>query len=288
MTMLSPASTDVSAPQTVSTESTQLDQPQAPTKEAVTEPQTVAKPEGTDTDLSKQFAALARKEKAILDRERKAAELEKRFGKYGQVKPKDNPLAWLETGEITIEELIQAKLKEGKPPTAEERTLTVEEKLAKLEKQLADKDAASKQEHIDREVQKFRDSITALVDSDKVKFELILAHGAQNEVYNVCELYYNENHHKPDFKPLDISKAAELVEDQLFSEAKEKYSKVAKYKSLFVPTEQAPDTNKATDTPKPTTTEPTLTNRGTTPSAPSTKTLSREKAIAMIASRYDR
>lgn len=263
--------------------------PSVPVEQVVQTPQVTPEAKPQEVDLSSRFAALTRKEKALLDRERKAAEIEKKFGKFAQSKPKENPLAWLETGEITIDELIQAKLKEGKPPTADEKVVTVEEKLRRLEEQIAAKEEQSKQEHINRVVQQFKDQIKAHVDSDKGKYELINAHDAYDQVYAVCEQYYEENREKPDFKALEVSKAADLVEDYLFEQAKAKYAKVSKYKKLFLPDADSPEDIKtqATDTPKPQS-EPTLTNRGTTPSAKATKLLPREIAIRQIAAQFDR
>jgi hypothetical protein len=248
-------------------------------------------------DLSNQFAVLSRREQKLLEEKQKIDELRKKYEKFEKVNPKENPLALLEAAGISLDELIQAQLKAGQPPTEAERYQTLEEKLKAFEERERQKEEQSKQEHINKAVQAFKDQIKAHVDTDPGKYELIHAHDAYDQIYEVCEQYFFENKDKPGFKPLEISKAADLVEDFYFEQAREKYSKVSKYKKLFVP-EDAPaqtpnspfatDTKtQATDTPKPQT-EPTLTNRGSTPSAQNSKLLPREIAIKQIAAQFDR
>lgn len=241
-----------------------------------------------DPDLSRQFAQLAKKELLITQREKKAAELEKKYAPLAAVDPKSDLGAFMKAHNISVDDVIQYKLTEGKPPTDAQKVLTVEEKLAKMEADWKADKENSERSRIEERVQSFKNQIKAHTDTDLGKYELITAHGAHEEVFNVCSRYYNENKDKPGFKPLEISRAADLVEEELFQTAKTKYSGIKKYKSLFTdPAAPAPDTaTRATDTPPPQS-DPTLSNRGTTPSAASTKLLPREQAIKAIAAQYD-
>ena len=243
-----------------------------------------AKP--SDPDLSGQFAALSRKEKALAAERKTVEGLRKKYEPLSRLDPKSNLGEFMKQHGITTQDVIEYQLKQGKAPTADDKVQTLEQKIADFEKRQADAEAKSKQERIDIQVQNFKDQIRAQSETDKDKYELINAHGAHDLVFQVCAQYYEENKEKQGFKPLEISRALELVEDNLFNEAKTKYASVNKYKSIFAPTTAAtPAIDSKAQAPKPS--EPTLTNRGTTPSGASTLPRDRDAAIKAIAAQFD-
>lgn len=249
-------------------------------------------PVALDPDLSSKFAALARQEKANSTERRRLEGLAKKYGPIEERlgRAKEDPLGYLEAGGVTIEQLIQAQLKAGKAPTAEDEVLTIKQKLEKIEAEREAEREASKQQSINKSVQDFKDKIKAHTDSDLDKYELINVHGAHDRVFDVCAQYWEDQKdlEPAERKQLDIAKAADLVEDEIYQSSL-KFKDVKKYRKLYTPetTSEPKDINtKATDTLAPQT-EPTLTNRGTTPSAPNSKLLSRELAIKQIAAQYD-
>lgn len=277
------------------TETTQTPTPQVP---AVAAPATgtlpVATPEGTttpkidDTDLSSKFAALSRKEKALMAQQKKVKELTDKYGALDAINAKENPMAVLEKFGLSLDDLVQYSLKNGQPKTADDKILTVEEKLAKMEKEREAERQAGIQERNNKAVNDFKGKIRAHLDTDPAKFELIHAHKAYDKIFEVIAQYWdNQEDVEPnDRQHLPIEKAADLVENDLYEEAK-KFLGVSKYKSLFLPQPPVEDTKKkATDTPTPQT-EPTLTNKGPTPQVPRPgQVLPREDAIKMIAAKY--
>jgi hypothetical protein len=236
------------------------------------------KEEAPTQDLSAQFAALSKKEKKLFEDQARIKELEKKYGPIEKAlsAAKEKPTALLEAAGITLDDLIQYQLKNGQPPTAEDKVATIEAKLKAYEEQIKSKEEAAEQARIDRAIADFKGQIKAHVATDAAKFELVAANNAFDTVYEVCEQYYNETG-----KQLDISKAAELVEAELFENAK-KVLNLSKMKALYA-TAEAPkvlDTQKATGQSSQT----TLTNKSaaSTQVAPP-KPLSREESLKRAA-----
>jgi hypothetical protein len=262
--------------------------------ETKAEPQTEApkEPAKEDIDLSARFASLSRKEKKLLA-ERQAISAEKKeLEEYKKWKAsaKEKPFEYLSQGGITLDDLIKAKLTEGKEPTVEDKLLTVEEKLKKFQEDREVEAEKLKQQNSSRAVAAFKDKIKSVVEIDKAKYETILANDAIDEVYDVCAEYWEQNPHlPPEKRMLPVEKAAELVEAELFEREKERAKKTISYsklKSLYASQETPKETvPQAKDIQAP---EPTLTNKtAPAPSAEQRRLLTREESIKQLAKELD-
>ena len=185
---------------------------------------------------SARFAALAREqrrlqeEKKKLDEQRKAPEW-KELEEYKRVKAsaKDDIEAYLQLGGITFDDVNEWILSGKQPKDKAVRTL--EEKIAAMEKAAADKEATAKKEQEEIERMRVDEQVLSLIKSELNKsaddFELVLAYGAEKNVYKMLQDHYAETG-----QALDIKKAAALIEAD-FEEESKKYSGVKKLKKLF-------------------------------------------------------
>tara|TARA_R110000868_G_scaffold119214_1_gene315861 strand:+ start:2308 stop:3153 length:846 start_codon:yes stop_codon:yes gene_type:complete len=206
-----------------------------------------------DDKFASKFAALARKEKAIQQREE---ELKKMRGSVDQEKTeyqkltdlkkkaRENPTAWLEEAGLTYDELTQYLLNDKKP--------TAESKLTRLEREIEELRKVNEERQKEIETKQFESQLTAFKNEIKDfitkndKYELTRAFDASEIVYNVIDQHYAE--HK---KILSTEEAADLVEDYLLKEAEETDKKLQSLKKLkkTVSPETPPQDLKATDKP---------------------------------------
>jgi len=264
----------------------------APTQEAPVLETPAAQAPDKDARLSSQFAALSKQEKALFLEKKRLSEERKEIEGYRKAKgvAKENPLQYLAEGGLTLDDLIQFKLKQGEPPSADEKLKTIEEKLAAIEAQKAKDEELAKQTNIDRAVSAFKAEIMSVIEKDPAKYEFIAARNAHEEVYNVIAQYWDENEHlPPDKRRLPIEKAAELVENELFEQHKP-LKGLSKFKALFAPEPEAkPDTS--TKAPEmsapPRTTTLTNSNTASTPGVEQKRLLSREESIKVLAKQLE-
>jgi hypothetical protein len=252
-------------------------------------PEAPAAEKPPEQDLSKQFAMLSKREAAQRAAQKALDERAKKYEKYESTlsKSKEDPMAVLEAAGLSVDDLIHHVIKKGQPPSPEDRVLTVEDKLKKLEAERESEREAARQESINREVDAFKSTIKASVDNDKAKYELIAANDAYEVVFETCRQLIQEAPDKyPTRKDVEaiLPKVMDLVENELFEKAKS-FVNVGKFKSLFqtTPTEAVPaDSPQARDMTEP----PTLTNKqAPTPQAAAPgKLLSREESLKRAAS----
>lgn len=248
-------------------------------------PQKATEPEKKDEPLSVRFAALAKKEKLLLEKERQLKELENKFKPYELTREnvKKSPKSALESLGMTYEEFTQALLNEidGKP------TITTEDKVEELYKKLAEKERLEKEreeqarkQQEEQAISQFKSNIKEHVKADTDKFEMINLYEAFDEVYDTIEAYFEETG-----EMLDVDRAAQEVENQLFEEAQ----KIKKAKKLgFTDKPQETAVTKAQPEASPTL-GATLTNKLTPTSVPAEspqpggRLLSHEESIARAA-----
>ena len=148
----------------------------APVAEPKAEPQ---------DDFSSKFAALSRKERDLLQRERAFKERESRLSKYEEVEKhkSQNPMAVLETYGITFEQLLDHQLKETASPE-DKKYNTLEETVRQLKAKLDEEEERKKQDGINKEIDTFRQSITKALDGDNETFALIKSTGSESAVFD--------------------------------------------------------------------------------------------------------
>lgn len=177
-----------------------------------------------DQDVARQFAALTRKQKELFAKEQAIAERQKKYEEIEALESlrETNPLEYLKKKGMKFEDIMQKALKEGEEPT-------VEEKLAALEKRLADEakareeekklkeenDLKAKQEAEQKFIDDFKKKIETDLKADVEKYELINTQNAFGLVYSVIEENWETNR-----TVMPIHEAAEKVEDYLLGEAK--------------------------------------------------------------------
>ena len=188
-------------------------------------------------DFSSKFAALARKEKALLE-QKKAMESEINDineWKRAKEEAKRNPNKFLKAHGLDFETVAKFNLEGGEERTPSEIE-TLKEKLEKIEKETeAQRVAREEQEkqilerNYNEQINNFKKQIESHVTSSTDKYEFINANPDHlNDVFELIELHFSNTQ-----KILDIEQACQLVEDHIENEFKSKYAKINKLKGLL-------------------------------------------------------
>lgn len=230
--------------------------PAAPeTPAAVEEKPADEKPAEDAGPLAPRFSALAKREKEITLRERKvkeelAAKEKELADKLARVEAyekqratwEENPIAFLDAHGITYQKLTERVLKDGEPPTADDRVAKLEAEIAADRKAREEEKAAAKKaeeearrQAIEEETNAFKAKIQDFVKENAEKYELVAAEGAHDVVFDLIESHYAATAKKGKPELLDVARAAELVEEHLFEEAAKRYKGSKKLGSLFAP-----------------------------------------------------
>jgi hypothetical protein len=249
-----------------------------------TEPTKESSPQ--ELELSKAFAALARKEKKLLELQRQIAAKEKQPGYISleelKAKAAQDPDSVLSTLGLDFNGLVDKKL--ASEPTLEDKLREVTDKVTAYERQAEEnkkkREEQARQEQLDKAIQSFKNEIRQTAEQDKEKYELVHAYDEIDAVYEVCEEYFAKTQ-----KHLDIGKALEAVEQKLQLELESKALKTNKAKRFFESLNQPNPAIKQSPEAKKDSLQPTLTNRMTLqPSLiPEQKLLSREESIKRAA-----
>lgn len=283
--------------------------PEAPKDAPKDEKPKVEEPKKEDSQLAKKFAALSKREKAIRDRERaieakekaaketpapKAAEPEKAPLK---LRMKQSPFETLkEEFGLDLETLTAIAKNEGKLTPEmqlrlkqEQLEASLAEKLAAVEKKLADKEQQeTEQKQKDAEsaaLREFKSEAQALLKEKAADYELLaMEDDAAQVILDVISAHYEKTKghadpEQPDVgRILSIKEAADLVESHLLDEAK-KYTSLSKIKGLFGA--QAAPAAKGDAKPESTATK-TLSNEqtGEAPPASKKRATTREEELA--------
>lgn len=174
---------------------------------------------------SSQFAALARKERAIMKarqemqaKEQAIAEKASRYSKYEDLEKtaKSNPLAALEALGLSYKQITDYILNDNKP-TADQEISSVKEQLDafKAEQAARDLKAAEREKEQaqnikDRAVTEFKEEIVEHINSKSDAYELICQFDGQEMIYEVIEENFNSTK-----RVLSIDEAATMVEKYL-------------------------------------------------------------------------
>lgn len=257
--------------------------------------------EAPKEDVSREMAILHRQKKKLQEEKKAQAERQKKFEEYEakKAKAKEDPESFLTEAGLTIDDLVQWKLRQGEPLTAEEQAKlleskvnkTVEERLAEHQKKKDEEAAAAKTEaeqiRMKEDINAFRNTLDSVIESNPEQYELISVHGEADTAMLICAQAIAEN---PDaYKTREdaeklIPRVLEMLEAQLLEDDKAKFEKSKKLKSFYGKVEETKKdtTPEALANPAP----PTLTNSMNSPTPPETKKpgalLSREESLKLL------
>ena len=236
---------------------------ETPQEEVILDQQEVETPEDP---MSSRFAALARREKMLHEKERQfKASLEERERSFKEREAKysgwedadaalnEDPLAWLEGkgwnySKLTDKALgIQAEEQEYDPKSEIQK---LREELAKRDEdektRMEEKQTTEQQAVQEASLNEYRVQIQNIVESDQDKYELINLKGAQEDILEVAIEYYQTHQ-----KVISAEEAADLVEKYLEEEAAT-YLKATKFTNREEKQQPLQDTsfeNKPTPSP---------------------------------------
>jgi len=191
-----------------------------------------------DTDFSRRFAALSKRQKDLFNKEQELKKQELRYKELEEIESlrEKNPLEYLKKKNMNFDDLLSSVLKENEPPTVEDKLTALEKKIeayqkAEEEKALRAKEEAEKaaKENEQKAIDGFKKEIDAFIKSDVEKYELINANGATEMVFEVI----SENYQKTQ-QVMPTEEAAQLVEAYLEQEL-DKILKLKKVASKFGP-----------------------------------------------------
>jgi hypothetical protein len=202
-------------------------------------PEAAAAEEKPADFLAPKFAALTRKERQVKAYEAqvkaKEAELTKRLAeldgrsteldsksKSFEQQFKENPLKALRERGITMEQLIEMQMNDENPTTDMKLKRMQEEfeskafnEISELKKQIKDKEEAQAKEQYDKAVEGYKTELNGFVEKNSETYELIMANGATDLMFQVAEDYFQQTKRVP-----DIKEVADAVEAHLEEEAK--------------------------------------------------------------------
>jgi hypothetical protein len=190
----------------------------APSKEE----KPIEAPSKSEDDFSSKFAALSRRDKQLLERERKLKAMEEEQTQRGTVAKsweekkkefKQNPDALLNEVGLTFEELINLKLgiqEEPKKLSPDEMYKQIKEEMEASFKKIEDEKIKAKEDESTQILESFKHDIESHITKNADKYELINYQGDHNLVFEVIQEYYNLNN-----EVLSIEAAADHVEKHL-------------------------------------------------------------------------
>lgn len=249
-------------------------------------------------DVSRELALIHRERKKLEEQKKANAEKLKKYDDYEarRAKAKEDPESYLKEGGLTLDELIQWKLKQGEPLTAEEQAKLLDEKVNKtVEDRLREaeekKSKEAEQNRISEDISIFKESVAKEIISKPEQYETLAYFGdeARDQVTAICAQAIAE---RPElYKDREsceklIPRVCELLETELFEKEKEKALKLQKLRKALEPSDpHKKDTPPAQkDTPAPQT---TLSNSQNSPASIATEQpgvlLSREESIKRLA-----
>lgn len=194
----------------------------------------IEKPTENAKDISREFAALTRKQKEIYLKEKELKEREARFKEIDSLEAlKDtDPLEYLTKKGLKFDDIVQKVLKQGEEPTSDDKISLLEKRIEAMVKAQEDKERAreeefkkSKADADEKAIANFREKIKNDLSSDMDKYEFINHEGAFDTVFEVIEEKWLQDKTKP---LMSVSEAADLVEKHF----EDKYLKAMTLKKL--------------------------------------------------------
>lgn len=195
--------------------------------------------------MSTQFAALAKKEKIALNRQREAEaklkEAEEKLKLYEQFEnkkksAKTNPLEFLSEAGLSYDEITDFMLNGGvkhkdKTEALEEKFNEFVSRKEKEEQEKLEKEKLALQEQEKKLIAEFTNQLNKFLNDNVDKYELINLYNAQELVLATIEQHYENKK-----EVLSNDRAAEMVEAHLEEEAK-KLANSKKFSGNFKPSD---------------------------------------------------
>lgn len=248
-------------------------------------PEAAPAPKKEEVDFSARFAALTKKERSILEKERqikaaeKARESDPDYVQFQEFKKarenaKVNPLAYLEAAGLSYGQVSEFLLNDKKL-TPEQRVEMLEESIRKDKETQAtkareDQEAADKAKkaaedaEVEEVLQGHKQSVAKHLEEGGDVYELTLAHGEDGvELVNQVIMDYFEANQTI----LPIADAAKYVEEHLEKVAREKVLSLKRFQPKQGASADASAAGGQTTTPPPAT-QTTLTNRAVASAPP--------------------
>ena len=224
--------------------------------EAPPEPEKPAEPEPPKHD-HRAFAALARRERAIVERERAIKAEANELNEYRQAKEnaRRNPTAFLQSIGLDINDLADLIINNGEP-TESHSVKTLQAEIDELRQELKTRDEKAAERENEAQMAQIMTGIKQKLAGNS-DFELINANNAYEHVYNAWVEYYNET--GDDSKT--VEDAAREVEAYYESEL-EKLVGIQKLRSKFGNLQPEKSGNEPIET------APTLTSQHTAATMP--------------------
>lgn len=240
-----------------------------------------------DPKFAARFAALSRKEKELIQRERQFKENQAKLQAYEKAvaTAKQNPIQYLQAAGLTLEEALQYVINDESPdPNSPEVKLkTIEQKIAAYENEMRVKAQQAQQAQINAQMIEFKNGINKYITDNSEQYELIKEHKAIDDVFNVMYRTWQETNGQVS---LTLEQAAQAVEEQLLKEEEENAARllrVNKLKSKFLPVSSTEGTVKVSNQDKVSKPAPTLTNQSVSATTEPRKFKSREESLAEAA-----
>lgn len=212
-----------------------------------------------DPRFAPKFAALARKERLVQERESKVKAFETEVAAYQKSKAdaKLDPLALLRAHGWEYDTLTQFVLNDSKLTDAQKLKI-LEEEQAVSKAATTEAEAAAKRAHAEKAETSHKEALKAFIDANPETYELVRSQDAYDLVYDVQASHYQKTFNKEinSGEILGFDQAAKMVEEYL--EANAKKILATKKFGQVVPVGD-PGTQQSATTPQ--SRSPTLTNR---------------------------
>jgi hypothetical protein len=193
-----------------------------------------------DNDLSRRLAIIAKKEKALMQKQQehqqKMKDLEEKYSKLSQWEELDklaqeNPSEFFKKKGLSFEQ-IQQKMLESMP---DDEIDPIQKQLKELQSKLAQKDDeykkllderfsqekdSEKQKQIEEQSKHYAQELNSFIETNKEEFDLVNTFGASQEVFNVVKEVYLRTAEKGQPKLLDMKEACALYEKKLEEQVK--------------------------------------------------------------------
>lgn len=205
-------------------------------QEQVAEEPTQQQQAPKEPSASKRFSQLAKKQRELLKLQEEVKQYEP--VREAASKAKENPLAYLQAAGLSVDDILTLVIQEGEEAKPE----TTEDKLAKLEAKIKEKEELElrhQQEQqykaAEEKINTFKNNINSFLETNSEKYELTTLLKQNDLVYDVIYSHWEKTK-----QLIPIDKAAETVEQYLYTTA----SPLAKSTKLVgkqsqVPKEQA-------------------------------------------------
>lgn len=244
--------------------------PETPVQEAPEAEEAGSPSPKDDPKLAARFAALARKERALLHKEREAKAHADDLERYrlARTSAKQKPLEAVAALGISLDDIVQAALAEGRGASPERRIDLMEQHLEEEKRARAEAEQRQQQAAQQQAIAGFKAHIGRVIEANKGDYELLAAQGlfAVEAVFGEMDREYRETG-----RVMDVGEAAVRLE-QLLEEHALMLARSPKLAAKLAPKTTPTETKTLTNTVTP----------ATVPTSPN-RLLSKEEALARSA-----